>query len=74
MVKRGVGYLLFRTLNNENGFLLLTAMIFLFFVTNLMIAASLAYDSHYRAYEALKIAAIDETKIILNSIQKEKIN
>ncbi|WP_170061405.1 hypothetical protein [Rummeliibacillus pycnus] len=51
--------------------MLLTAMIFLFFVTNLMIAASTAYDAHYRAYDALRIAAIDQTKLVLESIQVE---
>ncbi|MFJ8262117.1 hypothetical protein ACIQ4I_09205 [Rummeliibacillus sp. NPDC094406] len=60
-----------RILKNEQGFMLLTAMIFLFFVTNLMMAASFAYDSHYRAYDALRIAAIDQTKLVLNSIQEE---
>ncbi|HWI48193.1 MAG TPA: hypothetical protein VNU45_08245 [Rummeliibacillus sp.] len=63
-----------RILKNEQGFMLLTAMIFLFFVTNLMMAASLAYDSHYRAYDALQIAAIDQTKLVLNSIQGESEN
>lgn len=69
---RGAGCLLSRMLRNEKGFLLLTAMIFLFFVTNMMIAASIAYDSRYRAYDALRIAAIDQTKFVLNSIQEEK--
>ncbi|MGG0658598.1 hypothetical protein [Rummeliibacillus pycnus] len=63
---------MFRILKNEKGFLLLTAMILLFFVTNLMMTASSAYDSRYRAYDALKIAGIQETKNVLNSIQKEK--
>lgn len=69
---RGAECLLSRMLRNEKGFLLLTAMIFLFFVTNMMIAASIAYDSHYRAYDALRIAAIDQTKVVLTSIQEEK--
>lgn len=59
---------------NEKGFLLLTAMIFLFFCTNILMAAGVAYDSHYRAYNALKIAAIDQTKVVLNSIGKEEEN
>jgi len=46
-------------------------MIFLFFVTNLMIAASTAYDSYYRAYDDLRIAAIDQTKLVLETIQVE---
>ncbi len=71
MEKKGVENLLFQILKNERGFLLLTAMIFLFFVTNLMIAASTAYDAHYRAYDALRIAAIDQTKLVLESIQVE---
>lgn len=69
---RGAGCLLSRMLQNEKGFLLLTAMIFLFFMTNMMIAASIAYDSRYRAYDALQIAAIDQTKFVLTSIQEEK--
>ena len=62
---------MFRILKNDQGFLLLTAMIFLFFVTNLMIAASTAYDSYYRAYDDLRIAAIDQTKLVLETIQVE---
>ncbi|MGX9135249.1 hypothetical protein ACWV26_12885 [Rummeliibacillus sp. JY-2-4R] len=65
---------MYRMFRNEEGFLLLTALIFLFFVTNLLLSASTSYESHYRAYDALKIAAIDQTKIVLNSIQLENEN
>lgn len=71
MEKEGADSLLFQIIQNERGFLLLTAMIFLFFITNLMMAASVAYESHYRTYDALKIAAIDQTKIVLSSVENE---
>ncbi len=74
MGMKGVGGILYRIFRNEKGFLLLTAMIFLFFVTNLLLSASEAYESHYRAYNAMKIAAIDQTKSVLNSIQLENKN
>lgn len=70
--REGVESLLFQIIRDEKGFLLLTAMIFLFFITHMMIASSAAYDSHYRAYDALKIAAVDQTKMVLNSIEEDR--
>ncbi len=72
MAQKGVESILSQISKNERGFLLLTAMIFLAFCTNILLTAGVAYDSRYRAYNALKIAAIDQTKEVLYSMEKEK--
>ena len=72
MAQKGVESILLQILKNDRGILLLTAMIFLAFCTNILLTAGVAYDSHYRAYNALKIAAIDQTKEVLYSIDQEK--
>ncbi|MCM3316230.1 hypothetical protein M3603_06020 [Rummeliibacillus stabekisii] len=59
-------------IRNEQGFLLLTAMIFLFFITNMMLAVAASYESHYRSYDELKIAYLNQTKSILLSLKENK--